>query len=306
MMNDYEAKQAARRARLERAAGRASQESKRRFDTARDILAPIPPGQPILVGHHSEKRHRRALERHDSNMRAGIDAEDRAAELARRAEAVGTGGISSDDPDAVAKLKNELESLEAQQTRWKVLTSAWRKAGRPDPADEQGWSKVATVLGVSAADLSSVRLDMARFRHDQPVPSYRLSNNNGNMRRIRQRIETLTRQAAVREAAEARAAETGESANKETQCAGYRVVENLAANRVQVFFPAKPSREVCKLMSRNGYHFSRSEGNAWQRMLNSSAVSIVTEGYLRRELEQLLAQSATPAARPLGTGDALP
>ena len=31
--------------------------------------------QPILVGHHSEKRHRAALDKVDTNMRKGIEAE---------------------------------------------------------------------------------------------------------------------------------------------------------------------------------------------------------------------------------------
>jgi hypothetical protein len=38
----------------------------------------IPPGQPILVGHHSERRHRAALNRHDHRRRRAID-EDRLA-----------------------------------------------------------------------------------------------------------------------------------------------------------------------------------------------------------------------------------
>lgn len=44
------------------------------FKTAHDIGSYIPFGQPILVGHHSEKRHRRDIDRIDRNMRAGTEA----------------------------------------------------------------------------------------------------------------------------------------------------------------------------------------------------------------------------------------
>lgn len=38
-----------------------------------NILSFIPAGQPILVGHHSEKRHRRDIERMDNNMRKSVE-----------------------------------------------------------------------------------------------------------------------------------------------------------------------------------------------------------------------------------------
>jgi len=45
----------------------------------------IPFGQPILVGHHSERRHRRAIERADNAMRRGIEESDKAKYFAGRA-----------------------------------------------------------------------------------------------------------------------------------------------------------------------------------------------------------------------------
>lgn len=57
-MNPYEAKQEARRERLVIAAGRASAESVERYNAASKMAEVIPFGQPILVGHHSERRDR--------------------------------------------------------------------------------------------------------------------------------------------------------------------------------------------------------------------------------------------------------
>ncbi len=110
MTNRYEERQESRRERLENAADKAARKSGQHFQAARAAVDGIPMGQPILVGHHSEARHRGALRRQDSHMRQAVDADRHAQELKRRADAVGTGGISSDDPEAVAKLREQLES----------------------------------------------------------------------------------------------------------------------------------------------------------------------------------------------------
>lgn len=62
-MNDYERKQEARRQRYEELAAKNEKESSRRFGTAHEIGSHIPLGQPILVGHHSERRHRADIRR---------------------------------------------------------------------------------------------------------------------------------------------------------------------------------------------------------------------------------------------------
>lgn len=67
--------------RVERMADRqskAEKESDRRYQTAHEISSHIPMGQPIMVGHHSEKRHRRDIEKIDTNMRKSIEASDKA------------------------------------------------------------------------------------------------------------------------------------------------------------------------------------------------------------------------------------
>lgn len=53
----------------ENAALRATSSHKR----VEQIMSFIPAGQPILVGHHSERRHRKDIERMDSNMRKSVE-----------------------------------------------------------------------------------------------------------------------------------------------------------------------------------------------------------------------------------------
>jgi len=82
-MNHYERKQEAKRERLLAAAERAEAQSEAAYKRAdmREEVSGIPFGQPILVGHHSEGRHRAAIRRADNAMRASIEADKRAKEL---------------------------------------------------------------------------------------------------------------------------------------------------------------------------------------------------------------------------------
>ncbi len=68
------------------AAGRAAARAEARWKAARGIRDHIPPGQPILVGHHSEGRHRRDLARADGHERASVEEAGKAGYHANRAE----------------------------------------------------------------------------------------------------------------------------------------------------------------------------------------------------------------------------
>ena len=59
-------------------ADNAETRAERASETAQAIGQMIPMGQPILVGHHSESRHRRDIKRIDSNMRKSIDESKKA------------------------------------------------------------------------------------------------------------------------------------------------------------------------------------------------------------------------------------
>lgn len=67
--------------RLEGRASRKHAESGAAQRASHDAVRHIPPGQPILVGHHSERRHRRDLQRSHSKMRKAIEADKHAKRL---------------------------------------------------------------------------------------------------------------------------------------------------------------------------------------------------------------------------------
>lgn len=245
-MNSCEAKQEARRERLERAAEKARAESSQRFATADRIGSFIPMGQPILVGHHSERRHRRDLDRIHNNMSKGIELSKRADDLERLAAGVGTHGISSDDPEAVAKLREQVAKLEAFQEQVKATNKLIRKSDRSGLA----------AMGYSEARIES--LFKPDFCGRIGFAPYVTSNNSANIRRLKARITEL----------EARA----QRAPMETiEGDGWTLSEDQDDNRIVIRFDGKPDRAMLDALRGAGFKWSPTRG-AHVRMTSNAAI----------------------------------
>ena len=246
-MNDYEAKQEAKKERYKELAEKNRQESERRFDTASEIGRAIPFGQPILVGHHSERGHRADLKRIDNNMRKSVEASDKGAYYERKAKSVGKGGISSDDPEALSKLRDKLGRMKHNQETMKAANRAIRLK------DKAEGDKRLIDLGYKAVDIQNLRTPDCMG--NVGFPSYSLSNNNGNMRRVRQRIEQL----------EARQGEVTETFKH----GDIDLVYNVEENRVQLLFDGKPAEHIRTKLKSSGFRWSRNN-MAWQRQLTNN------------------------------------
>jgi hypothetical protein len=96
---------------------RLSVEAQAHMAKARQIMDMIPVGQPILVGHHSERGHRRDARRIDDSLRRAVDASDEAdrlADAARSAER--TGERLADPTRRMARLVAIDKELSGQMT----------------------------------------------------------------------------------------------------------------------------------------------------------------------------------------------
>lgn len=172
--------------------------------------------------------------------------------ILRKIKSVGTGGIMSDDENAIAKLTAKLERLEQLQARMKAANAAIRMK---DAA--KGDAKLKE-LGYTTGEIAKLR--EPDYCGRVGYPSYALTNNNANIRRIKGRIAELEKEAQ-------RAAENADA--EPVRGNGYKLVENAEIGRIQFIFDDKPDENTRALLKSYGFRWSPSQG-AWQRMLNDN------------------------------------
>ena len=179
----------------------------------------------------------------DSNYREWQDIQG----LLDKIRSTGMGGISADDPQAVQKLEKKLESLEKSQETMKAVNAYYRKHKTLDGCPH-----------LSPEQLEKLKADMASSWHlgDKPFATWALSNNSAEIRRVKDRIKSLSQQ-------------------KEIGFVGWefdggKVEANTEANRLQIFFEDKPDEATREALKSNGFRWSPKAG-AWQRQPTSNA-----------------------------------
>lgn len=165
-------------------------------------------------------------------------------------KSVGKGGISSDDPQAIEKLQVKLDKLVKRQEMMKAANAAIRMK---DP--EKGNAKLAE-MGYTPDEIKQLR--EPDFCGRVGYPSYLLSNNNANIKRIRDRITALEKKT--------------EPTLEGWDFDGGSVIANTEANRLQILFDEKPDEATRATLKQNGFRWSPSN-KAWQRQLTPNAES---------------------------------
>jgi len=243
-LSEYEDR---KQARIEHYRGKAEQaraESHSLYKQSSDMASAIPMGQPIHGA--ADRRYRDRIGR---KMNQSIAASKKAAYYEHKAEAAENNtAISSDDPEAIAKLTEKLEDLQAMQTRMKQINAYYRKH-----------STCRGFHGLSGEDADKMdeRVKNGYSWEKTPYPTYALSNNNQEIRRLKGRIQQLT--------------EAKEIGYQGWEFDGGKVVINEDLNRLQILFDGKPDEEVRQELKGRGFHRARSEG-AWQRQLTDNAI----------------------------------
>lgn len=125
--SDYEERRKRRIERYEELSLKAQERSSQYSNSNANRILQIAPGQPILVGHHSEKRHRRLIKKAQDDIRKSIEEDNKSNFYKERAENVENSKvIYSDDPQAIIKLKEKLERLENEKASIKAREhSTW-------------------------------------------------------------------------------------------------------------------------------------------------------------------------------------
>lgn len=122
---DYEEKKENRIERLNEAAEKASKQSDAYAQRSHDLVKDIPFGQPNINGSLTG-----TLNKSRSAMDSSIKSDEKSTYYVEKAEAAQNNrAISSDDPQAIEKLKEKLEKLETKRTEIKEFNKKARKNG---------------------------------------------------------------------------------------------------------------------------------------------------------------------------------
>lgn len=219
------------------------------FGKYRAIADNIPLGQPILVGHHSEKHHRRDIARMDSAIGAAVESQQMAAHHRAKAdglEAQLAGSIFSDDPDAPEAIAARVAELEAQRAAMKASNAAFRRGDEP-------WAALLGItLELAAARRARIMEGYSWCR--QPHPAYELSNLAGNLGRMKKRLVAVTARRERMVKAEA---------------AG--ILIEGTGDYVRVTFPEKPTREILNALRAAGFQWG---GGSWTGVRRNLPVTV--------------------------------
>ena len=159
--------------------------------------------------------------------------------------------ISGDDPAALEKLTARLEGMQERHELAKKQNAHWRKHGTmkgfPGISDER------------AAELDA-EINSQLPIWQLPHPHYSISNANAEMKRLRDRIETIQRQRAAGDA--------------ERVYNGFAVERSAADGRINITFDAKPEAPARDVLKSNGFHWSP-RAQVWTRQLTDNALRAV-------------------------------
>ena len=180
---------------------------------------------------------------HDRNMEEWQEIQG----LLDKIRSTGMGGISADDPQAVKKLQSKLEGLEKSQETMKAVNAYYRKNKTLDGCPH-----------LSPENIEKLKASMNNGYHleGKPYPTWALSNNSAEIRRVKSRIADLSKKQEVGYVG--------------WEFAGGRVEANTEANRLQIFFDEKPDEATRAELKSNGFRWSPT-AEAWQRQLTDNA-----------------------------------
>ncbi len=123
-------RQEARAERFTGYSGKRASESAQALDEVERLAAMIPPGQPILVGHHSERRARRDAQRIENGMKRAVMLVERAEYWEERARSALLHAKYKERPDVrwrrIKKIEADLRKAEKTIAQSQKYLTMWR------------------------------------------------------------------------------------------------------------------------------------------------------------------------------------
>jgi hypothetical protein len=171
--------------------------------------------------------------------------------------------VMAGDADAIDRLTAKVAEAEAFQAEMRAVNSAIRRHANAGRA-----AQVAAILEV-APDLGSVKADLMLQPDCIGYADYELSNNNANIRRMKGRIELLSRDKAS-------------PALVQRRENGVLCEDCPADNRVRLFFTGKPDEATRSRLKGSGFRWTPSL-RCWQAYRNSRAFDLAKQFITSKE-----------------------
>lgn len=250
-LNWYEEKQARRKDRYLELAGNAAIQSSVNYSRAVKMADAIPFGQPILLGHHSERRDRNYRAKITKNFEKSFEQSSKAEYYENKAASVGKAGISSDDPDAILKLQKKLTRLEKSH---EIMKSVNKIVKNKKMTHDEKYNEIIK-LGIKEKDINE--LLTGNIVGTIGFAPYALQNNNAEINRVKKRIKSLSE------------IKNNDNVTEENNKFIFKI--NYEINRIMFIFDGKPEKEVRKILGENSFNWS-SYNNAWIRKISHNAL----------------------------------
>ncbi|MFH6840994.1 DUF3560 domain-containing protein [Providencia sp. 2024EL-00732] len=251
VLNWYEEKQARRKERYLELAGNAAIQSGVSYSRAVKMADAIPFGQPILLGHHSERRDRNYRSKITKNFEKSFEQSSKAEYYENKAASVGKAGISSDDPDAILKLQKKLTRLEKSH---EIMKSVNKIVKNKKMTHDEKYNEIIK-LGIKEKDINE--LLTGNIVGTIGFAPYALQNNNAEINRVKKRIKSLSK------------IKNNDNVIEENNKFIFKI--NYEINRIMFIFDGKPEKEVRKILGENSFNWS-SYNNAWIRKISHNAL----------------------------------
>jgi len=230
------------------------------YNQSTEMSKCIPMGQPILIGHYSEKGDRNFRDRIWNKMGQSVKHSDTAKYYSGKAAAADSNdAIYGDDPEAITKVSAKIAELEANQESMKASNKIIKSTKLSDGEKVEALHQNGHSIESAKEILSPQKWRGAGYQ------GYELTNNSANIRRMKQRLEELERSLLA-------AAVKGDE-EKEYPEHNMTVITARSIDRLQLIFEGKPSGDVRKILKSNGFRWAPSS-TAWQRHLGNSAYAL--------------------------------
>lgn len=179
---EYKAKLMRKKERYAELAQKHSEKADSRYEAFKAIGDGIPMGQPILIGHHSERKHRADLKRMDNHMKKLGQHLEASKHYERKIESLENNrALFSNDPELLEKVSDRLTELIKLRDAYKAFNKTWKKYGLEKAMEEWPGDKEEMRKNIAVYESFSMR--------NKKLPGFMLTNLNAKIRRYQNKKE---------------------------------------------------------------------------------------------------------------------